>query len=659
LLDPGTTSWLGAIPVVAVALLLLFLPGVIAGLALRVPLLTAFATAPGLSTTAVVLISVASSALGVPWGPIPLIIGIVALWLLAGAVGVLLRRYAPREVRGRLPVAVLVATAIAALGVALVLIPVSQTPEAFPQHPDTIFHLGAAQWMVEHHDASVLHALAFASPTGTGFYPAAFHAMVATIAELSGAAVVVATSSFVLVIAGVVWPLGCVFLARTLLGTDLAVTLSAGVVSVAFSAYPYMVMGYGVLWPTLFGQTLVPAALALLAVMMSAAHRQSPPLASKLGATVLLLVTLPGLAVAHVNALVTLVLFSYLMVAGVVLRKASDLRASRPLLAAASVVGLVLATGLAFFGSTVNSSKAASMLKFGAPGPELGHRESLHDVLLFARRDEGALWVLAALVAVGACIILVRYRGRRWLVAALAVTSALLYLNLAVDNHTVRLFTWPWNNQSVRLATMVVLPATLLATVALAAGAQLLRSRVAPLTRVTLPPWAPAVAVVTIFVVATGGAYVDTHRRALNPYFHPTTALSWASNEELGAMHRLARLIPPGAVVAENPWNGGSYMYVVSGRHMLFPTEKSRWPGDPKLLALKLDDVGRSPAVCAAARRRHVTFAMTGGRPFSWAGPRGTTQYVGVDAVGSSDAFRKVAKDGPYTLYRMVQCAKA
>jgi len=78
---------------------------------------------------------------------------------------------------------------------------------------------------------------------------------------------------------------------------------------------------------------------------MAAAHRQSPPLASKLGATVLLLVTLPGLAVAHVNALVTLVLFSYLMVAGVVLRKASDLRASRPLLAAASVVGLVLATG--------------------------------------------------------------------------------------------------------------------------------------------------------------------------------------------------------------------------------------------------------------------------------------------------------------------------
>src|SRR4029079_19164591 len=179
----------------------------------------------------------------------------------------------------------------------VVLLPVSHSPEAFPQHPDTIFHLGATQWMVEHQDASFLHAEAFRRFPGLGFYPAAFHAMVATTAQLSGASVVVSTSSFVLVIAGVAWPLGCVFLARALFGSDLAVTLCAGVVSVAFSAYPFMLMGYGVLWPNLFGQTLLPGALALLAVVLSAAHRPSSPLASRLRAMVLLLATLPGLAV--------------------------------------------------------------------------------------------------------------------------------------------------------------------------------------------------------------------------------------------------------------------------------------------------------------------------------------------------------------------------
>ena len=658
MLDPGTTSWLGAIPVVAIALMLLFLPGLIAVLPLRVPWLATFALAPGLSTTALVLISVTSSAVGVPWGPVPLIAGLLAMWLMAGALGTLLRRYSPPEEPSRLPIGALAVTAIAAVAVALVLVPVSLTPEAFPQHPDTIFHLGAAQWMVEHNDASVLHAAGFVLPSGTGFYPAAFHAMVATIAQVSGAPAVVAASSFVLVIAGVVWPLGCIVLARTFFGPGVAVTLSAGVASVAFSTFPFMLMGFGVLWPTLFGQTLIPSALALLAVMLAAAHRQSPPLKSKLRAMVLLLATLPGLLLAHVNAFVAFLLFGYLMVAGLVLRKAWETRHSRPWLAAVSLAGLVAATGLIFVASTLGSGKARGMRLVGRPGPERPLGEAVYDVFLFAFRGKGALWVLAALVGVGAVIILMRHRDRLWLVAAVTITSVFLFLNIAVDNQMVRLFTWPWNNQTVRIASLVVLPAALLATVALAAGARLLENLTGSQSRLGLPKWAPAVAAPLLFVVATGGGYVHDHRRTLDAFFHPPRAGSWASNEELGALHRLARLVPPEAVVAENPWNGGTYMYVVSGRHMLFPTEKARLGGDRTLLALRLNDVGNSPEVCAAAQRQHVQYAITGGRPPLSAGTRATIEYPGVDAVRKSNAFRKVAKDAPYTLFEMVRCAE-
>jgi hypothetical protein len=162
-----------------------------------------------------------------------------------------------------------------------------------------------------------------------------------------------------------------------------------------------------------------------------------------------------------------------------------------------------------------------------------------------------------------------------------------------------------------------------------------------------------------LFVVSTSGAYVGAHRRVLDPFFNPVPALSWANKEELQALHTLARHIPPDAVVSENPWNGASYMSVISSRHMLFPTEKDRTLGDRTLLALRLDDVGSSPEVCAAARREHVRFAITGGRPVASVARTGKTDYVGVDRVGRSDAFRKVAKEGPYTLYRMVRCAKA
>ena len=366
----------------------------------------------------------------------------------------------------------------------------------------------------------------------------------------------------------------------------------------------------------------------------------------------LLLGTIAGLVVAHPNTLVTFLLFGYLMVAGIVLHKAWDMRRGRLWLAAASVAGLVVATGLAFVASTVDNPKAVAMRNLPGIGPELSHGEAVADTLLFAPRGAAELWVLAALVAVGAGIVLVQRRGHWWLVVAVAVTSAMFYLNVAVDNLTARLFTWPWNNQAPRLATLVVLPAALLATVALAAGARFLTLRLG------LTPWLLAVAVPLLFVVVTGGAYVDAHRRVLDPFFNPIPSRSWVSNEELQALHRLAGLIPPGEVVAANPWNGGSYMYVVSGRRMLFPTERTYLTGDPTMLARNLSKVGSSPIVCAAARRAHVRFVITGGRPHISAGKLGRAQYVGIDAVGKSDAFRKVAKDGPYTLYRMVKCAE-
>jgi hypothetical protein len=637
--------------VVVVALLLLFLPGMVGALLLRTPWLAAIALAPALSTTTVVVLSVISAAVGVPWGPVPLVAGVLAAWLVSAGLGVLLGRHTPREQPSRLPIAALATTAMAAVVVALVQLPVSRTPETFPQGGDTIFHLGATQWMVEHKDASVLHVMSFLFPSQGGFYPAAFHTMVATLTQLTGAAVAVSMSSFVLVVAGVAWPLGCIFLARTLFGPDLAVQLSAGALSVAFSAYPFMLMAYGVVYPTLFGNALIPGALALLAVALSTAHRQSPALTSRLRAVVLLTVVVPGLALAHVNAIITFLLFGYIMAAGVILRRAWVMRGRRPAMALATVAGLVTFTALAFLASTVPNSRRTLMRNFGIPGQELPVRPALYDMLTFARRGIGPAWILTALVAVGAVIVILRYPGRRWLVPALVITSAIFYLNVVIDSPAVRLLTWPWSNQSVRLAAIVVLPAMLLATVALATGARLLGSRLG------LASWPTAVALPLVFLVATGGAYLGTHRFTLDQYYHPNSVHSWASNRELRALHALARFVPADAVVAANPWNGGNYLYVVSGRHMLIPTEKALSAGDRLLLAHSLQKAGSSPKVCAAAQRQRTRFAITGGRPYANAGTR-AKMYAGIDAVGSSDAFREVAQDRPYTLYEMVKCAK-
>lgn len=52
------------------------------------------------------------------------------------------------------------------------------------------------------------------------------------------------------------------------------------------------------------------------------------------------------------------------------------------------------------------------------------------------------------------------------------------------------------------------------------------------------------------------------------------------------------------------------------------------------------------PQVCQAATRTGVEWAITGGRVFTWASQSQRAAYAGVDAVGTSAAWQKVAHAG-------------
>ncbi len=94
---------------------------------------------------------------------------------------------APQAPSWALPLALLAGTALAALVVGYVLLRTSGSPEAFPQHPDTIFHLGATQWMATNQDVSFQHGVQFSGTATNRGYPVGFHAMAATVSILTGA----------------------------------------------------------------------------------------------------------------------------------------------------------------------------------------------------------------------------------------------------------------------------------------------------------------------------------------------------------------------------------------------------------------------------------------------------------------------------------------
>ncbi|MDN5794466.1 MAG: hypothetical protein L0H79_01780 [Intrasporangium sp.] len=646
-LIPGSTTWREAIPIFVVAVALLFVPGTVAALAARVKPLAAAAVGPVLTTSFLTVSGVVCGALGIAWTSSVLVVSLALCVVVVGALGRWLSRRHTLPDGGPL-FASLVGVAAALAIVLLSIRKEIDTPEAIPQHPDTIFHLGAAQWMLEHGDISVLHAAGFASPSGTGFYPAAFHTFTASIAMLTGSSVVVATTVFVLAVVGIAWPLGCIALAMSLLGRRSAVAVSAGVASACFTGYPYFLMGFGVLWPNLFGQALLPAALLLVMSVVGSLARPPFVAAPRRTAALPLAVSLPGVALAHPNAFVAMCVFAALIVLGRALAFAWSHRTDRRRLAG----GIGIVVGVLLVGAVGLVLRPASMFDTGAPGPEESAARAWHDLLIFAPRETKDLTLLAVLVLVGVFAMLGRHRGSRWVVLGLGVFLALFWLNVAVDSPAVRFFTWPWYNNAVRLQSVAILPAVIAATAAFVLlgdlAARVIRARHAGLavTGVAL----------LVFLAVTHG-YVGAHEHILHRYFHPKPADSWVSDQELRSLRALSAHLPPDAVVAANPWNGATYLYVVSGRRLLIPTEKADTSTDRQLLAKRLDEVGSDPAVCAAAEREDVDWAITGGQPFSWANGR-EKRYAGIDDVGSSSAWRQVATAAPYTLYERVACAR-
>ncbi|MFQ6172024.1 DUF6541 family protein [Oryzobacter sp. R7] len=687
MLIPGTATWVDAALPALVALLLLLVPGLVALWLLGCRSLLALALAAPVSTAVVVAGGSVSAPLGVPWGPVPLAASAGATWLLALVLRLVLRRVgragavaqtpggtgdadragdggdrgdagdAPATppsdavpVRGwLLALATGGGVLLAAAVVARVLTASASTPELFPQHPDTIFHLGVTQWMATERDVSFQHGTTFSDRPLNVAYPVGFHAVAATVSLLSGVSAVVAISALVVVVAGLVWPLGMAVLARTALAPSASAGPVAAVLSVVFIPFPFMLMGFGVLWPNLFGQAMVAGVLAAAVALTDViGGRERSPRATWTLA-VATLAAVPGLALGHQSAVIVLVLLAGLALWFATLRRGlAQARGTRwrwaPVLTVTAAIAAATVASLYL--------SPTSMIEVGEPGAEMTHAEAWTDVLGFAPRIAEPVPLLGYLVIAGVLAVCVWRRRALWAVVATVSFAALYFQTVAIDDATLRHLSWPWYNNAIRIAAVGVLPAVVVAT-ALFAG---LGRAVAVRTR---RPWLDLLAagVLLGLVVVPPAAWKDRDVDWLRPYFRPGEARSWASPGELRALRELSTHIPADAVTAADPWRGGSYLYVVSGRKMYFPTEKTNTTPETRLVGFSLDEVGTDPEVCRVATENRIEYAITGGLPFLWGAGRSREFYAGVNDVGSSPAWEQVAAAEPYTLYRRVACA--
>ncbi|HWC81983.1 MAG TPA: DUF6541 family protein [Pseudonocardiaceae bacterium] len=648
-------SWIEAAPVAAVAVAWLLLPGLLVGYGAGFRGLVAWAVAPVCTIAILAATAVLAGKFGVPWS-VPLAIGVsVVAAILACGLGwwVRRRRGAPRrESRSALLAAGLGLLPAFVLGGVTVVHALGR-PDALSQTYDAVFHYNALAQILDSHNASSLTLAGLGNPDLPGtFYPAAWHDLTSLVAMTTGASIPAAANLVSAVIAVIGWPLSCLLLVRQIAGPSRLALAVTGLLSVGFTAFPWGLLSFGVLWPNLLGMSLAPACFAVLLSVCGLANEDA---IGRGRAWVLLVIAVPALALAHPNVLFGLVALAVFPVGVALVRRAARLRAAgRPVRGPVEILIAVLVFALGWFWAATTPFFAGVRSMYWAPFERPA--QAAGEVLVNATNAGRALWILSAIVVVG-LVLCARRPGWRWLVGGYLVTAALYVLTAAINRPDTEWITGYWYNDSHRLAAMLPITTVPLAALALAHLARATRERFGPTSRPKFAALAGVGAIVLL--VATKGMYLATNTANLATHYTTQLAqpgLSLVDDSERDFFARIRPELAAGSVVAGNPWDGSVLVWALDDRRALIPHLGIALSPQQLYLTNHLDEVATDPQACRLAGQLHVRYLLIGASRF-WMSNGAAGGYPGFADPGNRPGFRLVDSDGTHKLYALTGCA--
>ena len=635
-------TWVGMVPAFLALSAVLFVPGWLVVRALGARGLEAVAVAPAVSVGVVAAWATVAQRLGVQWGWLPLLVVTLAsagiAWVVALGLGRTTRFGAPpdpdltpaRRLLGRPRPDAVVAIVIGVVLALVTILPSMGRPAELVDSPDAVYHLNRIRLFLETGNFSI------ANPT---FYPNGFHAWIATGLMSGAAAVLPGTNVATIVLAAVVWPIGCVALVRHVLGTSRLVTYAAGLASAAFIAFPTILLGWGVLWPNLMGTALTPGALAL---MLQAARSR------RVGQWLAFAATVPGLALIQPNSLVALVLFALVWfvtarVRAGVLGHTSWLVVARDLGAVAVVLGIGL------LAAPLVSARLASTQSY-----EWKDRVSIWTALVEVvggrLQIPTVLWGLVLLLPLGIGWIVLRARAAIPIVAMWGACVVLYVMAASSTASWTALVTGYWYNDKVRLASLAAVPGVVIVAAAAPAMRALLRRNPA----LGAQPTVAAVAALALIPLVTVVADRTTRDRMLTEFFQPAdpthVILSRTAQEDL---RELNTSIPAGEGVVGRPENGSPLMFALFGTNTLYRSIPIPTTGDEIVIGTGFNDLVNRPDVCEALARHDVRWAVGSPHVYWLDRPERSSGLVDLD---QNPGLEKVRTVGDYTLYRITGC---
>lgn len=628
-------EWFAFAPAVLVAVAVVFVPGLALsyGMRLRGALLWGFAPAAGVGALGVS--AVALGIAGIAWSPVTAAIAVVAMTGVAWAVMLPLRTARTHEGRGWrawVAGAVMLGAVIGAVRMASII----GAPDNVSQTNDATFHLNALRYIADTGSASSLDILG--TTGGSGFYPAAWHAVASLTMQITGSDVVVAANATSLAIAGPIWAAsiaGLVWVTTR----DATATAVAALLAPTLFAFPFHMLDFGVLYPYALAIAVLPG---VIAVLVASVDEVSADPASRgrivrvaLHTGIVTVVGLGALGLAQPSSVLVWVIAAAAW--GLVRLLApwpSATARDRWMRAAGSALLLGAATG----GWLAVVSISSENLWPGIRNlPDAAAR-----MLINGSVGAGPAVFMSVLAGVG-LVVAVRSQRLRWLALFSVALAILVLVAQSVQNDTVRMLLSPWYADPRRFTAMMPLVVVPLAAIGVAAiarwrGWREKRSATA------------AVIVVIALVYLEAGAWA-----AANPQQsrYGETEESYLSADERALLDDLDEYVAPDARVIGNPSAGAAFGYGLSGVDVVPRTWSMPTGADFQVLREDLADLTEDPDVCPAIDALGVDYVLDFGD--SEDGP-GKWEMPGLTGFSEGEAFELVAERGDASLWRIAGC---
>ena len=671
--------WSSLILAIAASLLVIYLPGYLFARGVYVSRLPAFIIAPVFSCLLLALLGILFHKMQFSCAPLVLFAVVVLFAFLIWCLG----RFCLGKTSGRTIQEVLVVDhyfpiartaglyiAVATIIVLFVFILGIDGPNSFARNDDTAVHLALIRGYLDTGYYSSLDASSFLNVgVHGGFYPAAWHVLVAIVASMLAGNIMVAMNGMIVSFLAVVFPLIVLLFLSKLFAGNRIVIVSGALFTGGLCGFPWGFVVYGQLLPNMISFMFVPVALLLVMELTEAGQWQE-----RLRLLCLLFMCLLSMVFAHTNGLFTFGIWAVLYgmtrffySPGQTGATVSGKRIMGSLLLfSAACVLWVIAFNLPFLQSVLRNDWGERSTFLEAVLSGLGF-------MLSGR--QGLQPFISVIVLVG---IIQTLRNKRYLWLSVAYLAALFMyiMDMSIDIEIKQFLTGFWYTDPYRTGSMAALFAIPLA----AFGFAHLYESLQGLLRKKMTKFSPgkvsrlaAGTVIALFVISCVlpahidlGEKRDIHfsglvavHKQINEYY------SWDkfyTSEEHGFVEEVMDCIPKDVLVLNIPSDGSGWAYGVDGINLYFRRSVNNGAGsnsESELIRTKLCDITESKDVQDVVEKWNAHYLLVlddaaGGHPTVNDHRYKKEDWVGMESITSSTpGFNLVLSEDDMRLYEI------